>query len=373
MKPNLLELVDRWQGLLRLRDWQLDVRYVTDLAAPDGSPCFGLCSRFVDAKRARILIRDPETSAALSDSHDIEDTVVHELLHLHFAPLAEDTPAGIAAEEQAVWAISGAFTALGKDSGQQARFARAVVATARRARNTRSSRKETHMLDPVLLAALKAAAASDDPKVQIEALISGLEGGGGGEKPPPAAEQAAEGGAATEEEDPKPPVAQRAGAPTVRVPASHLATRAQVAEVAAKNATLAKQITSLGIERVLDKRPDLSDVQRTFARSLASTDEAERYLKSLPLPSKGGDGEGDGEASAGTTRARGTAPTQGAGRGAGAPTADAQAMHRQMGLRNLGGEYVAPYRREDGAWVHPLNRPQDVRAFHAGPPAGKGG
>ena len=42
----------------------------------------------------------------------------------------------------------------------------------------------------------------------------------------------------------------------------------------------------------------------------------------------------------------------------------ADEMDRAMGLSVQG--YRAPYRREDGAFVHPINRPSDVRAAGGG-------
>ncbi len=112
MKPDLQELVRYWQARLRLQDWQLEVVYKTDLKAPGGNPVYGLCYPFLDDKRARIFIRDPETSAPLaSDPPSVEKIVVHELTHLHFAPLSGSSKAEVAAEEQAVWALSGAMVA----------------------------------------------------------------------------------------------------------------------------------------------------------------------------------------------------------------------------------------------------------------------
>ena len=106
MKPDLAALVTRYQDLLRLRDWRIDVAYKPDLATRDGRPVWGLCYPTVDSRSARIEIRDPSTPPAGVSLEDaaaqVVETVVHELVHLHFAPFGNSSPAEIAAEEQAV-------------------------------------------------------------------------------------------------------------------------------------------------------------------------------------------------------------------------------------------------------------------------------
>lgn len=110
MKPDLQELVRYWQDRLRLRDWAIDVSYVKNLKSPSGAQVYGLCYPFLDDKRATIYIRDPEESTPLAaEPPSTEKVLVHELTHLHFAPLSGSSRAEIAAEEQAVWAISGAM------------------------------------------------------------------------------------------------------------------------------------------------------------------------------------------------------------------------------------------------------------------------
>lgn len=346
MKPNLAKLLEHWQGLLRLRDWRIDARYVRDLSAPDGSPVHGLCSPFVDAKRAQILIRDPETPATKADPA-VEETLIHELLHLHFAPLAENSGPGIAAEEQAVWAITEAIASV-KDAGARARLARAVVGAAAQ-RTPRQRRERKQGMDPILLAALKAALSSEDPKAAVEAILAQLEGGGGEGAP---AEQGAgpdDGGGEGGEEN-EPPRAQRPSATPaapVRQAAAPVVPAVRRAVVPASGVVSRREFDRFRVATLLEKRPDLTEAQRAFGAEL-SFDVAERWLKTIPVPSNGNGsgngngGEGNGAPAAPTgsapavpaRAARPTAPTVGAAGGRSTPVENDVLTHidRRMGI-----------------------------------------
>ena len=311
MKPNLAKLLEHWQGLLRLRDWRIDARYVRDLSAPDGSPVHGLCSPFVDAKRAQILIRDPETPATQADPA-VEETLIHELLHLHFAPLAENTGPGIAAEEQAVWAITEAIASV-KDAGARARLARAVVGAAAQ-RTPRQRRERKQGMDPILLAALKAALSSEDPKAAVEAILAQLEGGGGEGAP---AEQGAgpddgggdgggEGGGESEPPRQQRPAANPAA--PVRHAAAPVVPAVRRAVVPASGVVSRREFDRFRVATLLEKRPDLTEAQRAFGADL-SFEVAERWLKTIPVPGAGNGGAGNGGEGNGTPAAPGTAPT----------------------------------------------------------------
>ena len=114
--PDLAALAAEWQVLLRLRDWQIDVSYAPDLCDAAGRPVWGLCSPIVDSKTATIIIRDPATPpdgcTVEQAVAQVEETVCHEMAHLWFSPFDNRYPAEIAAEENAVWAFSGALAKL---------------------------------------------------------------------------------------------------------------------------------------------------------------------------------------------------------------------------------------------------------------------
>lgn len=305
MRPDLRALLERWQDTLRLRDWRIQIDYVPNLATPDGRPCTGLCTPFVDAKRARILIRDPQTPATKSDP-SVEETLIHELLHLHFAPLAENTGAGIAAEEQAVWAITEAIASV-KDVGVRARLARAFVNAAQKHAPQPRRGERTQQMDPIVIAALRAALTAEDPKAAIEALLAQLEGGGSEGGPP--AQQAA--GEPPPEEQPRPALAPTAQAPA-RAAIAPTAAPTQLAPLAPSSPTRRttvpassivsrKEFDRFRVERLLDKRPDLTEAQRSFAIE-QPYDFVEGWLKVTPAPTT------DGGATTTETTAPGAAP-----------------------------------------------------------------
>ncbi|WP_437623378.1 hypothetical protein [Sorangium sp. So ce1151] len=204
--PDLEQRLRWWQARLGLRDWSLAIRYVDDLNL-DGQPVWGLCRRLVDNRTAEILIRTPADAAELAE---VEETIVHELLHCLLAPLGGCEPASVAAEEQAVWALSPLLVQLGQGApraptgaaaqqaakrltpllvelGQSARgrilaraMSRAGVLLA--AGRTRSSGRTR--MDPRLIAMIKALLASesiqpDQVKALLAEVLAAAEGAGG--------------------------------------------------------------------------------------------------------------------------------------------------------------------------------------------------
>lgn len=95
MNPNLDELLAKWQPVLRLQDWDIEILYVKphELAPNTG----GEVIRCDKKKVARIKVLDPDNfDPCLIVKQDVEYTVVHELVHVHFAVFdglkdAEDT------------------------------------------------------------------------------------------------------------------------------------------------------------------------------------------------------------------------------------------------------------------------------------------
>jgi hypothetical protein len=194
VKPDLVTLLAELQRELRLQDWRIDVSYVPNLTNRAGYPVHGLCSHLVDAKVATIMVRDPDTPATATDP-SVEETLVHELVHLHFAPFSGSSSAEIAAEEQAVWALTEALHGA-KTAARKGQIARAMVARAAAGSVPGSKTERSQKMDlAMLLAAIKAALQADDPKPAIEALLKELEGAGaaagapvppGEQSPPPA-------------------------------------------------------------------------------------------------------------------------------------------------------------------------------------------
>lgn len=104
-----------WQSRLRLQDWgvALHVCRLSEMPTPD---CIGAIAVYEERKEARMSILAPQDLPLLEGKHlvvedfNYEVTIVHELLHLHFASFQEDdeTPKGVA-QEQAINCISAAL------------------------------------------------------------------------------------------------------------------------------------------------------------------------------------------------------------------------------------------------------------------------
>lgn len=319
VKPDLGALKAQWQRDLRLLDWRLQVEYVRNLRAANGQPVYGLCSRHVDAKRALIQIRDPETPFG-SDDPSVEETLIHELVHLHFAPLAGGTPAEIAAEEQAVWAISEAIAQRG--AGREAQMIARAMAARAQSVSAERRRGRIGMDFGLFLAALRAALTAEDPKTAIEALIAEVEkAAGGGEPPPPAQEPLPEDSQKQPMQRP-PPVAARAAASLPAVSSRS----AQPSNLVSR-----EEFERFRVDSYLDRSgAHLNDAQRSFAAGL-SYDQARKYVATVPAPAGAGAGAGapaERRASP-TVGGRGTAPGERA-MSANDPTSDL--VDRRMGL-----------------------------------------
>lgn len=110
---SLEQLLEKWQRILRLQDWRIQVNYarVWDFAR-DGR--IGEIGINLSCKIADISLLDPldHENPAFLYPVDTEATLVHELLHCHFAPfdVYPDDPMDIA-QEQAIECIATALIA----------------------------------------------------------------------------------------------------------------------------------------------------------------------------------------------------------------------------------------------------------------------
>lgn len=107
-QKTLEALLAEWQPRLGLADWDVVVklRRIFDLNRSDVA---GQCNWTLSNKTALVGVLDPnDYDSDYVRPHDVEKTLVHELLHLHFAPFCE-----IGAEtyqhEQAIEAIARAL------------------------------------------------------------------------------------------------------------------------------------------------------------------------------------------------------------------------------------------------------------------------
>ena len=115
LEPLLLKQCKVWQRRLRLSDWHVTVKLCR--LREMGDKCVGSIRSFLESKDATMYLLSPIdlplicSDEYLEESSNYDLTIVHELLHLHFAPFQSDddeSPAGIA-QEQAVNCISQAL------------------------------------------------------------------------------------------------------------------------------------------------------------------------------------------------------------------------------------------------------------------------
>lgn len=167
--PDLAALVAHYQRELRLLDWRLDVSYAPDLADSRGRPVWGLCYPTVDAKVATIVIRDPATppdgATAEQAAKQVVETVVHELLHLHFAAFGTSSPAEIAHEEQVVWALAEALINA-KGTAEEPMLARSMLAVIDASKGRASVGPAQNDVTSALAAALRARFPTDGESCQ---------------------------------------------------------------------------------------------------------------------------------------------------------------------------------------------------------------
>jgi hypothetical protein len=338
VKPALQALVAQWQRELRLLDWRLQVEYVRNLKAGNGAPVYGLCSPLVHSKTARIQIRDPDTPYGPNDP-SVEEALIHELVHLHFAPLAGATPAEIAAEEQAVWAISETIARRG--AGREAQMiARAMAA---RAQEISAVRRQGRIgMDFALfVAALRAALTAEDPKASIEALIAEVEKAAGGGEPAPAQEPPPE--------DPQKPPMQRPAPPPANARAAAAAPASRTPQPS--NVVSREEFDRFRVESYLDRSAThLNEAQRSFAAGL-SYDQAKQFVATVPAPASPGAAAPAERRSAPTVGGRGAAPGQ---RAMTAADPTSELVDRRMGLAPQNAQAVT---------IDPLTRKLSISAL----------
>lgn len=111
---NLKALTKRWQTKLGLSDWTLTVRLVR-ASEMNGENRVGECIHHLESKTALIRILEQVEHEALVMPHteqkwDLDRILVHELIHLSFAPFEIVEGPGQIAQEQAINALAKALT-----------------------------------------------------------------------------------------------------------------------------------------------------------------------------------------------------------------------------------------------------------------------
>lgn len=101
---EITECCQCWQQKLRLQDWDVSIQLVRQYEIPG---CFGDCTYAVQTKSAKIRLVVQDDVDPEAPFPELEHTLVHELLHLHFAPFWDDSR--MVELEQAINLIAGAL------------------------------------------------------------------------------------------------------------------------------------------------------------------------------------------------------------------------------------------------------------------------
>ena len=112
IRPVLETIVAKWKPMLRVSDWEVTIGYAHqhEFRSPSAE---AQCHYERNLKRARILVLEPaEYHSGNGFPQDIEETVVHELLHLHFATIDDSDGVKEVVFEQAIESIATSIIAL---------------------------------------------------------------------------------------------------------------------------------------------------------------------------------------------------------------------------------------------------------------------
>ncbi|MGI8933210.1 MAG: hypothetical protein ACR2FS_03965 [Phormidesmis sp.] len=84
-----------WQRFFRLKDWEIEGKIV-DEGYFDDAAQIGGCEFWIEERRAVIALINAEVGDRITQEHahqpfyDMEKTLLHEMLHIFFAPLEAD-------------------------------------------------------------------------------------------------------------------------------------------------------------------------------------------------------------------------------------------------------------------------------------------
>lgn len=111
-QATLNRFLTRWQKLLRLQDWDIIIRPVhrKDL---NNSSAMAECDYKYGIREAVIRVAFPGENNEDEHPYDLEQTIVHELLHIHFG-LVNEGSQGLNVNDTQKWLFERAIDSLAK-------------------------------------------------------------------------------------------------------------------------------------------------------------------------------------------------------------------------------------------------------------------
>lgn len=113
-EERLKELAKEWQKKLRIQDWDVDVSFKRHFEMGGGN-ILGECCSTPAVRKSTIHILIPEDVETPQSDYNLEESLVHELLHVHFSEWEDHFPEGDvmpASYEAGIDAVSKALVAL---------------------------------------------------------------------------------------------------------------------------------------------------------------------------------------------------------------------------------------------------------------------
>lgn len=121
-EEQLQERLKYWQEKLRLQDWEIEVKIKKSWDMPENT--VACVDWTLNRKIATIFVLDPDFySPYCAGERDMEQDLVHELLHLHLAPIHDhfgnNDKIFSTFEEQAIESIASALIALDRKDARK--------------------------------------------------------------------------------------------------------------------------------------------------------------------------------------------------------------------------------------------------------------
>lgn len=120
--PNLEAICAFWQKVLKLQDWQISIKYERFHKMRDakGALVWGTVTTIPSCKRAQVNVLTPSDCQGTTEQ-DIEETIVHELLHIHINEVLRNREDEIA-EERTINALAEACVLLRRGKTNEKRL-----------------------------------------------------------------------------------------------------------------------------------------------------------------------------------------------------------------------------------------------------------